>query len=71
MAVTSIRLGKDENKILEYLKSYYSCDTTTILKKSLFEMYEIIKDREIICEFEKNEKEGKTSFSGRQDMALE
>ncbi len=63
MGVTSIRFNKEEEKVINYLKKYLHCDTSTLLKKSLWELYEELKDREIIEEFEKSEKEGKVSFS--------
>lgn len=62
MAVTSIRFNAKEEKILKILKKYYNCDSSSLIKKSLFELYEDIKDREIIEEFEKKEKSGKTKF---------
>ena len=62
MGVTSIRLNKKEEKVLHYLKEYFHCDSSTLLKKSLFELYEDLKDREVIDTFEKKEKDGKTKF---------
>ena len=52
MAVISVRFNEKEEKILELLKKYYNCDTSNLLKKSLLELYEEIKDSEIIEEFE-------------------
>ena len=63
MGVTSIRLNKKEEKLLNYLKEHYNCDTSTLLKKTLYEMYEDIKDKESIDDFEKRHEEGKTFFS--------
>ena len=63
MGVTSIRFNKEEEKIINYLKKYLHCDTSTLLKKSLWELYEELKDREIIEEFERSEEEGKVSFN--------
>lgn len=62
MGVTSIRLNKKEEKVMNYLKQYFHCDTSTLLKKSLFELYEDLKDKEIIEAFEKEEKNGNTKF---------
>lgn len=53
MGVTSIRLNTKEEKLLNFLKEYYQCDTSALLKKSLIELYEDIKDKEAIEEFEK------------------
>jgi len=62
MGVTSIRLNEEDKKILEYLKKHYHCDTSTLFKKSLRELFETIKDQEIIEEFEEREKAGQTKF---------
>ena len=63
MGVTSIRLNEKEEKLLKYLKEYYDCDTSTLLKKSLIEMYNDLKDSEIIEKFEKKESHGKAEFA--------
>ena len=62
MGVTSIRLNEEDKKILEYLKKYYHCDTSTLFKRSLRELFETIKDQEVIEDFEKREKAGHTKF---------
>ena len=61
MAVTSVRFNAKEEKI-KILKKHYNCDASTLIKKSLWELYEDIKDKEIIETFEKCEKGGKTKF---------
>jgi len=68
MGVTSIRLNKNEEKVLNYLKNYFHCDTSTLLKKSLYEMYEDIQDKKIIEDFEKKEKEGNSKFLKFEDL---
>jgi len=68
MGVTSIRLNKKEEKLLNYLKEYFHCDSSTLLKKSLFELYEDLKDKEIIDTFEKKEKEGKSKFFNFEEL---
>jgi len=68
MGVTSIRLNKKEEKLLNYLKEYFHCDSSTLLKKSLFELYEDLKDKEIIDTFEKKEKEGKSKFISFEEL---
>ena len=62
MGVTSIRLNKNEEKILNYLKQHLNCDTSTLLKKSLMELYEDTRDREAVENFEKQEKNGNIEF---------
>jgi predicted transcriptional regulator len=56
MAVISVRLNSEEEKILSFLSQYYEEEKSTIVKHSLKDMYEDIKDREIVEEFEKKEK---------------
>lgn len=63
MAVTSVRFNKKEEKVLDYLKDHFHCDTSSLLKKSLWELYEELKDKEIIEEFEKNEEKDNIKFN--------
>ena len=56
MAVKSIRLNKEEEKVLQYLKEFYNCDTSTLIKKSLSELYENALDSAIVTEYESREK---------------
>ena len=68
MAVISVRFNSREEKILERLKKYYNCDSSSLLKKSLWDLYEEIKDREIIEKFEAKEKVLKTEFTCIEDI---
>ena len=68
MAVTSLRLNNNEQKVLNYLKEHFHCDASTILKKSLMEMYEVLQDQEVIENFEKFEKDGKADFRSFDDI---
>lgn len=71
MGVISVRLNKNEEKILNKLSDYYHADKSTLVKKSLFELYENIMDREAIDAFEKKEKQGKISFGSAEDILAE
>ncbi len=62
MAVISVRFNSREEKILETLKKYYECDSSSLLKRSLMDLYEEIKDREIIEQYEVKEKTSKSVF---------
>ncbi|HNU93086.1 MAG TPA: DUF6290 family protein [Spirochaetota bacterium] len=62
MAVTSVRFNSQEEKLLRLLKKHYNCDASTLIKKSLWELYEDIRDREIIEDFEKKETASRTEF---------
>jgi hypothetical protein len=68
MAVTSVRFNTKEEKILKLLKDHYNCDASTLLKKSLWDLYEEIKDKEIIEDFEKREKGKKAKFVQIDDL---
>jgi len=71
MAVVSVRFNDKEIKILKILKKYYNCDYSSLLKASLWDLYEEIKDKEIIEEFEEKEKSSKTDFVKIEDIASE
>ncbi|HRZ26575.1 MAG TPA: DUF6290 family protein [Spirochaetota bacterium] len=62
MAITSVRFNAKEEKILKMLKKHYNCDASTLLKKSLWDLYEDIKDREIVEDFENKEDKSETEF---------
>jgi len=62
MAVTSVRFNAKEEKILKLLQKHYNCDTSSLIKNSLWELHEDIKDKEIIEDFEKKEKSKKARF---------
>jgi hypothetical protein len=68
MGVTSIRFNENEEAALNYLKNIYHYDASTLIKKALWEMYEDIKDKEIVNGFEKKEDAGNTSFSTITDL---
>lgn len=68
MAVTSVRFNTKEEKMLKYLKKYYNCDASTLMKKSLWELYEEIKDKEIIEEYEEREGRKKTKYFTIDDI---
>jgi hypothetical protein len=68
MAVTSVRFNSQEEKLLRLLKKHYNCDASTLIKKSLWELYEDITDREIIEDFEKKETASRTEFVRITDL---
>ncbi len=68
MGVTSIRFNENEEAALNYLKKIFHYDASTLIKKALWEMYEDVKDKEIIDRFEKKEDAGNTSFSTIDDL---
>lgn len=62
MSILSIRLNKEEEKILQSLMTQSNMDKSTIVKKSLFDLYENYYDKIEIEKFEEKEKKGKVSF---------
>jgi hypothetical protein len=68
MAVISIRLNKEEEKIIDYLSSVYSEDKSTVIKHSLNELYEDFLDKKIIDDYEISEKKKKPKFINSEDI---
>ena len=62
MAVISIRLNQNEEKMVKFLSDYYEQDRSALIKHSLKELYEDIIDKQIINEYEAKEKKGKVKF---------
>ena len=57
MAVVSVRLNKDEERILSFLSEYFHEDKSTLFKKSMYELYEDIQDIKFIEENIENKKD--------------
>ena len=68
MGVISVRFNKDEEKILRKLSDHFHEDKSTLIKKSLVELYENVLDLNEIKKFEAKEKRGKVSFSSAEDI---
>jgi predicted transcriptional regulator len=68
MGVISIRLNKDEEKILKKLSEHFHEDKSALVKKSLLELYENVLDLDEIKKFETKEKKGKVSFFTADDI---
>jgi len=68
MGVISVRLNKEEDRILKKLSDYYGMDKSTLIKKSLYELYENVVDLDFIEKYEKKEKKGKTSFVTAEEI---
>lgn len=68
MGVISIRLNKDEEKVLKKLAEYFHEDKSALVKKSLFELYENVVDLDKIKKFEAKERKGKVSFFTAEDI---
>ncbi len=59
MAVISVRLNSEEEKIVSFLSEHLEKDKSTLIKASIMEMYEDYVDRESIVENESDEKNKK------------
>ena len=68
MGVISIRLNKDEEKILKKLAEHFREDKSALVKKSLLELYENVVDLNEINNFEAKERKGKVSFLAAEDI---
>ena len=71
MAVISVRLNSEEEKIMDYLSTFFDEEKSTLIKHSLKEMFEDIVDNEVIDSFEKEEKKKKPSFINAEDILKE
>ena len=68
MGVVSVRFNKDEEEILKKLSEHFHEDKSTLIKKSLFELYENVLDLNEIKKFEAKKKKGNVSFSSAEDI---
>jgi len=50
------------------LKKYYHCDSSSLLKKTLWDLCEELKDREIVYKFENRGKVSKANFVKIEDI---
>jgi len=71
MGIISVRLNKEDEKIVKKLSDYYHTDKSTLIKKSLFELYENMVDLDVVKKFEAKEKKGKASFFTAEDILNE
>jgi hypothetical protein len=68
MAVISLRLNQNEEKMVNFLSDYYEQDKSSLIKYSLKELYEDIIDRQIINEYETKEKNGEINFINSSEI---
>jgi predicted transcriptional regulator len=68
MALVTLRLNEDEEKILAMLVKHLDEDKSKILKDALWEKFEDLRDRELIEEFEAKEAAGKVRFSSAEAL---
>ena len=68
MAVISIRLNTEEEKMIDFLSDHFEEDKSSLIKHSLIEMYEDLIDRNVIEQFEANEKSKKNIFVSADEL---
>ena len=68
MAVVSIRLNTEEARIIDFLSKEYDEDKSTLIKKTIIEIYEDYIDKNYIDNFDKKEKESKTTYLSAEDI---
>jgi predicted transcriptional regulator len=68
MGMISIRLNKEEEKILKKLSEHFHEDKSALVKKSLLDLYENVMDLDAIKKFETKERKGKVSFFTAEDI---
>jgi predicted transcriptional regulator len=68
MGVKSVRFNSDEERALSALTQALHMDSSGVIKKALWEMYEELQDRAVIEAFEVHEEAGETGFSPIEDL---
>ena len=68
MAIVTLRLNDEEEKILELLVKYFDADKSKILKEAMWDKFEDLRDREIIEGFEKKNHTGKVQFASADNL---
>ena len=68
MAVISVRLNEEEERILEYLSEYYHEDKSTLFKKSMYELYEDIQDIRFIESYISNGNKKSKKFLSAEEL---
>jgi len=68
MAVISIRLNEEEEKMISFLSNQFEKDKSSLIKYSLKEMYEDFIDNKVIDQFENEEKKQPLNFISAEDI---
>ncbi|SIQ99701.1 hypothetical protein SAMN05920897_12211 [Alkalispirochaeta americana] len=68
MGVKSVRFNADEEKALALLTGALHMDTSGVIKKALWELYEDVQDAAVIEAFEVREDAGDTGFAPIHDL---
>ena len=68
MAVVSVRLNKSEEEILNYLTDYFHEEKSSLLKKSMFELYEDVQDIKFVDNYLDKKGFDKKNFVSGEDL---
>lgn len=68
MGVKSVRFNTDEEHALRALTGALHMDTSAVIKKALWELYEDVQDKAVIEGFEVREEAGETRFESIDDL---
>jgi predicted transcriptional regulator len=68
MAVISIRLNEEEERMVSFLSNQYEKDKSSLIKYSLREMYEDFIDNKMVDQFEIEENNKPLSFLSAEDI---
>ncbi|MDA3951110.1 MAG: DUF6290 family protein [Spirochaeta sp.] len=68
MGVKSVRFNSDEEKAIATLTGAFHMDTSAVIKKALWELYEDVQDKAVIEAFEVREDAGDTGFGAIDDV---
>jgi hypothetical protein len=68
MAVVSVRLNDKEEEVLEYLTNYFHEEKSSLLKKSMFELYEDIQDIKFVDKYLNKKGFDKKNFISAEEL---
>lgn len=62
MAIVSVRLNEEEEKVLNYLADYFHEDKSTLFKKSMYDLFEDIQDIRFVDNYRRKSKKKKPEY---------
>ncbi len=70
MAVVSVRLNEEDERILTFLTEYLHEDKSSLIRKSLYDMYEDIQDIKFIEDYIETAKTKEKTFIPADELFL-
>mgnify|MGYP001065614919 CR=1 FL=1 len=68
MAVVSVRLNESEEDVLNFLTEYFHEEKSSLLKKSMFELYEDVQDIKFVDNYLDKKGFDKKNFVSGEDL---